>query len=235
MVDDPGFRAVIDKHIRQATALVAAAPGETGLLGGLLFSAKSPTYHVQWLVVSERARRQGVGRALMTEATRRFPPGPATVEVITFGTDHPRRRCERSARLLRAPGIHCSRGRPARPRRGAPARSIAKPLPDRGTSLELLSSGLLSRFALGPCQLAPMRPEIRPPAANRAWRAAELTVRSAYSGCGAHRCPEAILAPSAWDRNFAQVTLGTTVSIPAIVPNPQSVPAITLSRPTTSA
>jgi hypothetical protein len=25
----------------------------------------------------------------MTEATRRFPPGPATVEVTTFGTDHP--------------------------------------------------------------------------------------------------------------------------------------------------
>jgi hypothetical protein len=50
-----------------------------------------------------------------------------------------------------------------------------------------------------------------------------------------HRYSEAILAPSAWDRNFAQVTVGTTTSIPAIVPNPQSVPAITLSRPTTSA
>jgi hypothetical protein len=50
-----------------------------------------------------------------------------------------------------------------------------------------------------------------------------------------HRCAEAILAPSAWDRNLAQVTLGTTTSIPATVPNPQSVPAITLSRPTTSA
>jgi hypothetical protein len=49
------------------------------------------------------------------------------------------------------------------------------------------------------------------------------------------RCSEAILAPCAWERNLAQVTVGTTVSIPAIVPNPQSVPAITLSRPTTSA
>jgi len=99
MVDDPGFRAVIDKHIRQATALVAAAPGETGLLGGLLFSAKSPTYHVQWLVVSERARRQGVGRALMTEATplparpghggsdhfwHRPPPAPLRAERAPF-------------------------------------------------------------------------------------------------------------------------------------------------------
>jgi ribosomal protein S18 acetylase RimI-like enzyme len=89
MAGDPGFRAVIDKHIRRATALVAVAPGETVLLGGLLFSAKPPTYQVRWLVVSERARRRGVGRALMAEATRRFPPGPAVVEVITFGADHP--------------------------------------------------------------------------------------------------------------------------------------------------
>jgi ribosomal protein S18 acetylase RimI-like enzyme len=80
---------VIDKHIGRATALVAVAPGEPGLLGGLLFSAQPPAYHVQWLVVSERARRRGVGRALMAEATRRFPPGPAVVEVITFGADHP--------------------------------------------------------------------------------------------------------------------------------------------------
>ena len=89
MVDDPGFCAVIDKHIRRATALVAVAPGETDLLGGLLFSAKPPTYHVRWLVISESARRLGVGRALMTEMTRRFPPGPAMLEVVTFGPDHP--------------------------------------------------------------------------------------------------------------------------------------------------
>jgi len=89
MVDDPGFCAVIDKHIRRATALVAVGPGETDLLGGLLFSAKPPTYHVRWLVISESARRLGVGRALMTEMTRRFPPGPATLEVVTFGPDHP--------------------------------------------------------------------------------------------------------------------------------------------------
>ena len=54
---DPGFRTVIDRHIRRATALVAVIPGETDLLGGLLFSAQPPTYHVQWLVVSEHVRR----------------------------------------------------------------------------------------------------------------------------------------------------------------------------------
>jgi ribosomal protein S18 acetylase RimI-like enzyme len=120
MVDDPGFRAVIDKHIRQATALVAAAPGETGLLGGLLFSAKSPTYHVQWLVVSERARRQGVGRALMTEATRRFPPGPATVEVITFGTDHPGAAASGARAFYERLGFTAAEAAPPDPEGGLP-------------------------------------------------------------------------------------------------------------------
>ena len=38
---DPGFRTVIDRHIRRATALAAVIPGETDLLGGLLFSVGS--------------------------------------------------------------------------------------------------------------------------------------------------------------------------------------------------
>ena len=48
---------MIDRHIRRATALLAVIPGETDLLGGLLFSAQPPTYPVQWLVISEHARR----------------------------------------------------------------------------------------------------------------------------------------------------------------------------------
>jgi len=87
MVGEPGFHAVLEKHIRRATALVAA--DGAGLLGGLLFSAHPPAYHVRWLVVSEHARGQGVGRALVTEAMRRFVTGPGTVDVVTFGADHP--------------------------------------------------------------------------------------------------------------------------------------------------
>jgi GNAT superfamily N-acetyltransferase len=87
MVDDPGFRADVDKSIGRASALVAVSGNE--LLGGLLFSLKPPTYHVRWLVVSEQARRQGVGRALMAEASRCFGPGPGVVELVTFGPDHP--------------------------------------------------------------------------------------------------------------------------------------------------
>jgi GNAT superfamily N-acetyltransferase len=89
MVDDPGFRAALDRHIRRATALVAIAADEAGLLGGLLFGVRPPTYHVRWLVVSGRVRGQGVGRALMAEAMRWFVTGPGAVEVVTFGADHP--------------------------------------------------------------------------------------------------------------------------------------------------
>jgi GNAT superfamily N-acetyltransferase len=89
MAGDPGFRAVLDRHIGRGTALVAVNAGQAGLLGGLLFSAKPPAYHVRWLVVCELARRQSVGRALLTEAMRRFVSGPGVVEVVTFGASHP--------------------------------------------------------------------------------------------------------------------------------------------------
>lgn len=95
MVDEPGFHRAVDAHIRAATALVAtpyAGPSaiSSGLLGGLLFGADAPTYAVHWLVVAERARGGGVGRALLDGARRRFVrAAPATVEVVTFGADHP--------------------------------------------------------------------------------------------------------------------------------------------------
>ena len=88
MARDPGFHAALGRHIRRATAL-AAATSKAGLLGGLLFSARPPVYHVRWLVVAEHARGQGIGRALVTEAMRRFITGPGIVEVVTFGADHP--------------------------------------------------------------------------------------------------------------------------------------------------
>ncbi|MEU5208905.1 GNAT family N-acetyltransferase [Streptomyces sp. NPDC020742] len=90
MVEDPGFLSTVGKHIRRSSALVAVAvPSGSELLGGLLFGAKAPTYRVHWLVVSERERGKGVGRALMTDAAERFVRGPGTLEVVTFGADHP--------------------------------------------------------------------------------------------------------------------------------------------------
>ncbi|MEO3750134.1 GNAT family N-acetyltransferase [Streptomyces sp. B6B3] len=88
MVDDPGFHNAVNKQIRRSTALVAVS-SEPGLLGGLLFGPKAPTYHIRWLVVSEEARGRGVGRALLADATRRFVQGQGTIEVVTFGADHP--------------------------------------------------------------------------------------------------------------------------------------------------
>lgn len=97
MVDDPGFTGAVAAHIRDAKALVAveeppaAGDGvaEPPLLGGLLFGSDAPTFHVHWLVVSERARGRGVGAALMGDAMKRYVTGPGTVEVVTFGADHP--------------------------------------------------------------------------------------------------------------------------------------------------
>ncbi|MFC8823903.1 GNAT family N-acetyltransferase [Streptomyces sp. NPDC057137] len=97
MVDDPGFSGAVVEHVRGGRALVAvdqlaAARPETAqppLLGGLLFGSDAPTFHVHWLVVSEQARGRGVGAALMAEVMTRFVTGPGTVEVVTFGADHP--------------------------------------------------------------------------------------------------------------------------------------------------
>ncbi|CAL9441000.1 hypothetical protein SUDANB9_02237 [Streptomyces sp. enrichment culture] len=96
MVEDAGFHEAVREHIRRNEALVAVPsdPGTgtgTDLLGGLLFGAgtDAPVHHVHWLVVSQRARAGGVGRELMREALRRWVRGPADVEVVTFGADHP--------------------------------------------------------------------------------------------------------------------------------------------------
>ena len=88
MVGDPGFHAALDKQLRRGTALVAVAE-EPVLLGGLFFSPKQHVHHIRWLVVAEQARGTGVGRALVSAALHRYVPGPGTVEVVTFGPDHP--------------------------------------------------------------------------------------------------------------------------------------------------
>ncbi|MEU9644074.1 GNAT family N-acetyltransferase [Streptomyces sp. NPDC048188] len=115
MVEDAGFHDAVREHIRRGAALVAVPPdgdphtgtdGNTGtgtgthtntdtgtgtdLLGGLLFgSDDGPVHHVHWLVVSQRVRAGGVGRELMRDALRRWVRGPADIEVVTFGADHP--------------------------------------------------------------------------------------------------------------------------------------------------
>ena len=88
MVNDPGFRHSVERHIQSSAALVAVST-DVEVLGGLMFGARAPIYHIHWLVVSERQRGEGVGRALMADAMRRFTQSPGSIEVITFGADHP--------------------------------------------------------------------------------------------------------------------------------------------------
>ena len=77
MAGDPGFRAVLDRHIGRGTALVAVDAGQAGLLGGLLFSARPPAYHVRWLVVSGPARRQGPAEPSWRRLCAGSYPAPA--------------------------------------------------------------------------------------------------------------------------------------------------------------
>ena len=72
---------------------------------------------------------------------------------------------------------------------------------------------------------------------GEAFRTRESSVGVGANSPGqAHSCSDASLAPSAMGLNLAQVTLGCTVSCArADVENPQSVPASTFSRPTSSA
>ncbi|QHY99907.1 Acetyltransferase (GNAT) family protein [Streptomyces sp. S4.7] len=94
MVDHPGFSAAVAEHIRGSKALVAVGPdngpdSQPPLSGGLLFGSDAPTFHIHWLVVSRQARGRGVGAALMADAMKRYVTRPGTVEVVTFGADHP--------------------------------------------------------------------------------------------------------------------------------------------------
>ncbi|MFE4977433.1 GNAT family N-acetyltransferase [Kitasatospora sp. NPDC056651] len=90
MVAEPGFHRAVRDGVDQGLATVVE-DGE-GLLGALLFGVgvggEGP-HHLHWLVVAGRARGTGVGRELVGDVLRRHVRGPATVEVVTFGADHP--------------------------------------------------------------------------------------------------------------------------------------------------
>lgn len=90
MVAEPRFHRAVGRSIEAGLATVAE--DDRGLLGGLLFGtddAEPPLHHLHWLVVAARARGTGLGRALVEDALRRHVRPPATVEVVTFGPDHP--------------------------------------------------------------------------------------------------------------------------------------------------
>lgn len=90
MVDELGFHAALTRNVRRGTALVALGAQAGRLPGAVLFSTgHAPGYGISWLVVDEAERGSGVGRALVAGAFQRFVHPPATIEVTTFGADHP--------------------------------------------------------------------------------------------------------------------------------------------------
>ena len=73
------------------------------------------------------------------------------------------------------------------------------------------------------------------PLARRGRRRGRLTPRRGVDRQLRHSRLDAIRAPSASERSFAQAMRSSTCSTPATVPKPQSTPAMRLSRPTASA
>ncbi|MCX4971115.1 GNAT family N-acetyltransferase [Streptomyces sp. NBC_00654] len=94
MVDDPQFRAAVERNMERGTALCVHAEREVPggeLAGGLLMSAHPPRYEISWLAVGGAWRGRGIGELLVRTALRDLTAGPGTVEVTTFGPDHPGR------------------------------------------------------------------------------------------------------------------------------------------------
>ncbi|MFB7946445.1 GNAT family N-acetyltransferase [Kitasatospora phosalacinea] len=87
MVDDPGFHAAVARQLDRGSAVVAV--DGPAVLGGLLVGQEPPVCHLHWLVVDAAARGLGLGRSLVAEALSRCPAEVRTVEVVTFGADHP--------------------------------------------------------------------------------------------------------------------------------------------------
>jgi ribosomal protein S18 acetylase RimI-like enzyme len=91
MVDDPGFRAALERNIARQTAFcVREHGGQPGapLMGALLFSAThAPHYQIGWLAVARRWRRRGVAQMLVEHCFQLVQP-PAELSVVTFGADN---------------------------------------------------------------------------------------------------------------------------------------------------
>ncbi|MDX2757327.1 GNAT family N-acetyltransferase [Streptomyces europaeiscabiei] len=95
LVDNPRFRAALQRNVERGTALcVRDAEGVPGLAlaGGLLMSVHPPRYEISWLAVGTAFRGRGIGALLVRSALRDLAAAPGTVEVTTFGPDHPGRR-----------------------------------------------------------------------------------------------------------------------------------------------
>ena len=96
MVDVAGFHNAVKKSAHAGTAL--CVDGDNGLDGGILCQ-RDAHFQISWLVVSASVRGTGIGSALVRSAMSRFVTAPDTVEVVTFGADHPSNEASRVRRF----------------------------------------------------------------------------------------------------------------------------------------
>ncbi len=86
MVADPRFHDALRRAMHDGRALcVREADGPPGspLLGGLIAGDHAPPHAIGWLAVAERARRAGIGRALVEHMLSTID-SPAEISVLTF-------------------------------------------------------------------------------------------------------------------------------------------------------
>jgi GNAT superfamily N-acetyltransferase len=92
MLDDPAFYQALLRNVGRGTAFCVReedGPPGAALAGGMLFSPRRPDrpeYHIGWLSVARRWRRQGIGRLLVQHVVALIEP-PAVLSLITFGED----------------------------------------------------------------------------------------------------------------------------------------------------
>ncbi|GAA4895946.1 GNAT family N-acetyltransferase [Stackebrandtia albiflava] len=92
MVEVPGFHTAVKSAITAGDAFVVRGPSPDRPHGAMLAEGTGDTFHIGWLVVSQTARGGGIGRLLVSALLDRVTTRPATVDVVTFGADHPAAR-----------------------------------------------------------------------------------------------------------------------------------------------
>ena len=85
-----GFDRAVLANIERSSAFCVRSENQPQVLAGaLLFDYRyAPYYRLTWMAVDTILRRKGIGQLLVNHALERIT-SPCSIEVITFGEDHP--------------------------------------------------------------------------------------------------------------------------------------------------